>query len=85
MSELSNATKSEQTALPADAKQIEEVQDGAALIAEAPQTPTTRNSNAAEVFDLEQNVKTMKQELLEERSKLLQEKRRNKQLQLRAY
>jgi hypothetical protein len=51
----------------------------------APQTPPPCNINAAEVFDLRQAVRTLKQELFDERCKLLQEKKTNRQLQSRVY
>lgn len=61
------------------------MQDSSALITEAPRTPTARSINAAEVFDLQQTVKAIKQELFDERCKLLEEKRTNERLQYRVY
>ena len=61
------------------------MQESSAIIAETPQTPTQRKINAAEAFDLRETVKGLKQELYDERCKLLQAKRENKQLQLRVY
>ena len=60
------------------------MQDGSITI-DVPQTPITRNINAAEAFDLRQTVEVLKQELFDERCKLRLEKRKNKQLQFRVY
>jgi hypothetical protein len=54
-------------------------------ITKAPQTLLPCYINATEVFDLQQAVRTLKQELFDEHCKLLQEKKTNRQLQSWVY
>lgn len=54
-------------------------------MAEAPQTPLPTNFNAAEIFDLRQTVRALKQDLFNERCRLLNEKQKNKKLEFRLY
>ena len=59
--------------------------DSTAIVIKAPETPTPAKFNAADIFDLKQTVQVLKQDLFDERCKILQEKTRNKQLLARMY
>lgn len=59
--------------------------DSTTIIIKAPETLMPAKFNTADIFDLKQTIRVLKQDLFNKYYKILQEKTRNKQLLARIY